>query len=54
MNKKNVVTLTATGDILLHGRVYGGKNKKSGYDFTKQLKNISGLLGQTEDRKSVV
>lgn len=34
MKENRRVSLTAVGDILLHGRVYGGTNKKSGYDFT--------------------
>src|SRR5690625_252723 len=42
------VTLTAVGDILLHGRVYGGLNKKSGYKFSEQLANVEGLLGKTD------
>jgi len=46
--EKSTVTLSAVGDILLHGRVYGGLRKKSGYQFNKQLKNISSLLGKTD------
>ncbi|WP_042143739.1 CapA family protein [Paucisalibacillus sp. EB02] len=42
------VSLTAVGDILLHGRVYGGLNKKSNYEFDSQLKNVEGLLGKTD------
>lgn len=42
------VTLTAVGDVLLHGRVYGGLSKKSGYNFEDKLSNISGLLGKTD------
>lgn len=48
LNKSNRFTLTAVGDILLHGRVYGGLKKKSGYDFENQLKNVSDLLGKTD------
>lgn len=48
MKENRRVSLTAVGDILLHGRVYGGTNKKSGYDFTNQLKNVSGLLSKTD------
>jgi len=47
-NNSSTVTLTAVGDILLHGRVYGGLRKKSDYNFTEQLKNVSGLLGKTD------
>src|SRR5699024_2379791 len=32
----------------LHGRVYGGLNKKSGYKFSEQLANVEGLLGKTD------
>ncbi|UJL48327.1 CapA family protein [Virgibacillus sp. NKC19-16] len=47
-NTDNTVTLTAVGDILLHGRVYGGTNKKKGYNFLNQFKNVSGLLGNSD------
>lgn len=48
VKESNSFTLTAVGDILLHARVYGGLKKKSGYDFTNQLKNVSSLLGKTD------
>ncbi|MEI3599710.1 MULTISPECIES: CapA family protein [unclassified Oceanobacillus] len=41
-------TLTAVGDILMHGRVYGGLRKKSGYDFMNQLINVESLLGKSD------
>lgn len=41
-------TLTAVGDILMHGRVYGGLKKKSGYNFMNQLINVEPLLGKTD------
>lgn len=44
----NSFTLSAVGDILLHGRVYGGLRKKSGYDFVNQLINVEPLLGKTD------
>lgn len=44
----NSFTLSAVGDILLHGRVYGGLKKKSGYDFMNQLINIEPLVGKTD------
>lgn len=47
-NKKQVVSLTAVGDILLHGRVYGGLRKNSGYKFDEQLANAKEVLGQTD------
>ncbi|WP_449355100.1 CapA family protein [Virgibacillus natechei] len=47
-NADNTVTLTGVGDILLHGRVYGGTKKKSGYNFLNQFKNVSGLLGKSD------
>lgn len=40
------VTISAVGDILMHGRVYGGLKKKSDFKFVEQLKNVSGLLGK--------
>lgn len=46
-NSKSI-TFSAIGDVLLHGRVYGGINNKTGCDFDNQLKNISGLLGKTD------
>ncbi|MBC5635698.1 CapA family protein [Ornithinibacillus sp. BX22] len=46
--KTDTVSITAVGDILLHGRVYGGLNKKSDYDFDNQLKNVKSLVGQTD------
>lgn len=46
MNNDNSVSLTAVGDVLPHGRVYGGTKKKSDYKFGEKLEN--------EDRKSVV
>lgn len=45
---KNIVSITATGDILMHGRVYGGLKKKSNYDFINQLINVEPLLGKTD------
>lgn len=48
LNNKNSFTLTAVGDILLHGRVYGGLKKKSGFEFTNQLINIEPLVGKTD------
>src|SRR5690625_1860642 len=35
------------GDILLHGRVYGGLGKKDNFDFVNQLSKISHLVGKT-------
>lgn len=46
--EKKTVSLTAVGDILLHGRVYGGLNKKSAYNFSEQLANVKGVLGKTD------
>jgi len=40
-------TITAMGDILLHGRVYGGLGKKDNFDFVNQLSKISHLVGKT-------
>ena len=42
------ITLTAVGDILMHGRVYGGLSKKSGFKFKEQLKNVEGILGKSD------
>ncbi|MBR7554759.1 CapA family protein [Allobacillus sp. GCM10007491] len=42
--KNKVVSLAATGDILLHGRVYGGTKKKSDYKLKEQLQNVNELL----------
>jgi poly-gamma-glutamate synthesis protein (capsule biosynthesis protein) len=47
-NRDNTVSLTATGDMLLHGRVYGGTNKKSDYELREQLQNVSGIIGKTD------
>src|SRR5699024_1586655 len=47
-DETNSVTLTAVGDILMHGRVYGGLKKTSGYNFNRQLQNVNGLLGETD------
>jgi poly-gamma-glutamate capsule biosynthesis protein CapA/YwtB (metallophosphatase superfamily) len=44
----NIFTLTATGDVLAHGRVYGGIKKKSGFNFDEQLENVKDLLGKTD------
>lgn len=46
--KDSTVSLTATGDILLHGRVYGGTNKKSNYELKEQLQNVSDIIGKTD------
>src|SRR5690625_535501 len=43
-----VVSLTATGDILLHGRVYGGTRKRKDFTFDEQLGGAKDLLGQTD------
>lgn len=32
----------------MHGRVYGGLRKKSGYDFMNQLINVESLLGKSD------
>lgn len=45
---KETVSITAVGDILLHGRVYGGLNKKKNYEFSRQLENVKDLLGKTD------
>lgn len=42
------VTLSAVGDVLLHGRVYGGLKKTIGYTLKEQLQNASNLLGQAD------
>lgn len=47
-NRTKTVSLTAVGDILLHGRVYGGLRKKSDFNFDEQLSNVKELLGQTD------
>ena len=44
----NTVSITAVGDVLLHGRVYGGLGKKSGYTFDEQLKNVKNLIGNSD------
>src|SRR5690625_5275887 len=44
----NSITLTAVGDILLHGRVYGGLKKKSNFIFDEQLAGVRELLGKTD------
>lgn len=46
-NEYNTVTLTAVGDILLHGRVYGGLKKKDNFTLNEQLSNVKKLIGQT-------
>ncbi|WP_240452385.1 CapA family protein [Virgibacillus sp. YIM 98842] len=48
IKNNNTVSLTAVGDILLHGRVYGGLNKKTGFNFIKQLQSVQPLLGKTD------
>lgn len=47
-HKEKSITLAAVGDILLHGRVYGGLKKKSNYNFLEQLESVSHLLGKTD------
>ena len=47
-DKQNSVTLTALGDILLHGRVYGGLKKKNNFKFKDQLSGVRNLLGKTD------
>lgn len=42
------LTISAVGDILLHGRVYGGLKKKSNFKFDEQLRPVKDLLGQTD------
>src|SRR5690625_3670846 len=46
--KLDRISITAVGDILLHGRVYGGLKKKSGYNFVEQFSNVNPLLGNTD------
>lgn len=48
MKRENSATITAFGDILLHGRVYGGTKKTSNFKFNKQLSNVEDLLGKTD------
>lgn len=48
MNRENSATFTAVGDILLHGRVYGGTNKKNNFQFEEQLNGVKALLGKTD------
>src|SRR5699024_12679356 len=48
MQMDNTVSITAVGDVLLHGRVYGGLGKKSGYTFDEQLKNVKNLIGNSD------
>ncbi|ALX49945.1 CapA family protein [Lentibacillus amyloliquefaciens] len=48
MNNDNSVSLTAVGDVLPHGRVYGGTKKKSDYKFGEKLENAAHLLGKTD------
>src|SRR5699024_3484538 len=47
MQMDNTVSITAVGDVLLHGRVYGGLGKKSGYTFDEQLQNVKNLIGNS-------
>lgn len=44
----NVVKLSAVGDILLHGRVYGGLKKTSDYTLKAQLKNANKLFDRSD------
>lgn len=48
ISKGKTVTLTAIGDVLLHGRVYGGIKKKSGYNFLGKFERVKDLLGKTD------
>ncbi len=47
-DQTNKVSLTAVGDVLPHGRVYGGIKKESGYNFEEKLENVNGLLGSSD------
>ena len=47
-NEQNSVTLTAVGDVLLHGRVYGGLKKKKNFTLKEQLSGVKNLLGNTD------
>lgn len=46
--EQNGVTLTAVGDVLLHGRVYGGLRKKNNFTLYEQLSGVEKLLGKTD------
>lgn len=46
--EQNSITLTAVGDILLHGRVYGGLRKKKDFLFDEQLAGVKHLIGKTD------
>ncbi|MYL56462.1 CapA family protein [Virgibacillus halodenitrificans] len=47
-SEENRVTLSAVGDILPHGRVYGGTKKKSNYNFHERFQRVRHLLGRTD------
>src|SRR5699024_10737577 len=48
MVSNNTVSITAVGDILLHGRVYGGTSKKTGYKFEEQMQSIQSIVGNSD------
>lgn len=48
MSESRKITLAATGDILLHARLYKTARKKYGYDFNEKIENVRHLF-QTSD-----
>ncbi|TDL83183.1 CapA family protein [Peribacillus frigoritolerans] len=45
---KSTVTLSAIGDILIHGRVYNDAKTGSTYDFKPMLKEVKPLIGKSD------
>lgn len=46
--EKKSFSITAIGDVLLHGRVYGGLKKRKDFTLNEQLSGVKGLLGGTD------